>query len=105
MLKQKGCCQMYFPQKQPQEVFCKKAVLENFAKFTGKHLYQTIFFNKLADRRPEACNSIKKRIWHRCFPVNFVKLLRTLFSLEKLWWLLLCGSHACMHIWNNDRSS
>ena len=22
------------------EVFCKKGVLENFAKFTGKHLYQ-----------------------------------------------------------------
>ena len=30
--------------------------------------------------RPEACNVIKKRIWHRCFPVNFAKLLRTPFS-------------------------
>ena len=26
------------------EVFCKKGVLENFAKFTGKHLYQRLFF-------------------------------------------------------------
>ena len=25
-------------QKQPPEVFCKKSVLRNFAKFTGKHL-------------------------------------------------------------------
>ena len=25
------------------EVFCKKAVLKNFAKFTGKHLRQSIF--------------------------------------------------------------
>ena len=26
----------------------KKGVLENFTKFTGKHLYQTLFFNKVA---------------------------------------------------------
>ena len=28
------------------EVFCKKAVLRNFAKFTGKHLCQGLFFSK-----------------------------------------------------------
>ena len=28
------------------EVFCKKGVLINFAKFTGKHLRQSLFFNK-----------------------------------------------------------
>ena len=28
------------------EVFCKKGVLRNFAKFTGKHLCQRLFFNK-----------------------------------------------------------
>ena len=27
-------------------LFCKKAVLENFAKLTGKHLCQGLFFNK-----------------------------------------------------------
>ena len=27
-----------------QEVFCKKGVLKNFAKFTGKHLCQSLFF-------------------------------------------------------------
>ena len=27
------------------EVFCKKIVLRNFAKFTGKHLCQSLFFN------------------------------------------------------------
>ena len=31
-------------QKQPPEVFCKKDVLRNLAKFTGKHLYQGLFF-------------------------------------------------------------
>ena len=29
------------------EVFCKKD-LENFTKFTGKHLCQSLFFNKVA---------------------------------------------------------
>ena len=28
------------------KVFCKKGVLRNFTKFTGKHLCQSIFFNK-----------------------------------------------------------
>ena len=30
------------------EVFCKKGVLRNFAKFTEKHLCQSLFFNKVA---------------------------------------------------------
>ena len=51
----------------------KKGVLRNFAKFTGKHQCQSLFFNK------GCCNFIKKRLWRRCFPGNFVKFLRTLF--------------------------
>ena len=34
------------------EVFCKKGVLRNFAKFTGKHLLQSLFFDKDAGLRP-----------------------------------------------------
>ena len=34
------------------EVFCKKGVLRIFTKFTGKHLRQKIFFNKVAGLRP-----------------------------------------------------
>ena len=30
------------------EVFCKKDVLRRFTKFTGKHLRQSLFFNKVA---------------------------------------------------------
>ena len=29
------------------------------------------------------------RLWHKCFPMNFVKFLRTPFLTEHLWWLLL----------------
>ena len=32
---------------------------------------------------------LKKRLWHRCLPVNFAKFLRTTFFIEHLWWLLL----------------
>ena len=31
------------------EKFCKKGTLRNFAKFTEKHLCQSLFFNKVAD--------------------------------------------------------
>ena len=30
------------------EVSCKTIVVRNFAKFTGKHLFQSLFFNKIA---------------------------------------------------------
>ena len=32
---------------------------------------------------------LEKRPWHRCFPVNFAKFLRTPFFTEHLWWVLL----------------
>ena len=35
-------------QKQPSEVFYKKGALKNFAKFTGKRLCQSLFFDKVA---------------------------------------------------------
>ena len=69
------------------EVFCKNDVLRNFAKFTGKHLFQILFFDKIAGLRPATL--LKKKLWHRCFPVNFVKFLRTPFLREHLRWLLL----------------
>ena len=54
-----------------------KGVLRNFTKFTGKHLCQSLFFNKVAGLRPATL--LKKRLWHKCFPVNFAKFLRTHF--------------------------
>ena len=29
------------------EVFCEKGALKNFTKFTGKHMWQSLFFNKV----------------------------------------------------------
>ena len=78
---------MYIIQKQPPEVFCEKGVPTNLTKFTGKHLCQSLFFNKVPGSRPATL--LKKRIWHWCFPVNFAKFLRTPFLTEHLRWLLL----------------
>ena len=36
---------------QAPEVFCQKGVLKYFAKFTGKHQCQSLFFNKVAGLR------------------------------------------------------
>ena len=58
------------------ELFCKKGVLRNFAKFTGKQLCQSLFLNKATGLRPATLS--KRRLWHRYFPVNFVKFLRAL---------------------------
>ena len=44
-------------------------------------------FNKVAGLK--TYNFIKKRLWHRCFPVNIANLLRTAFFIGHLWWLLL----------------
>ena len=51
------------------------------------HLCQGLFFNKVEGLRPAAL--LKKKLWHRCFPVNFAKFLRTPFLTEHLRWLLL----------------
>ena len=62
-------------------------VLRNFAKLTGKHLCQGLFFNKVAGLRPAIL--FKKRLWHRCFPLNFAKIFKNTFFTEHLRWLLL----------------
>ena len=83
----------------------KKAALKNFPKFTGKHLRQSLFFNKVAGFRPATLFKkrlwlailLKIRLWHRCFPVNFVKFLRTHFLQNPSGWLLsvVINNRAC----------
>ena len=73
-----------------QSCSAKKGILGNFEKFTGNHLCQRHFFNKVAGLRR--------------FPVNFVKFLRTTVFTEHLRWLLLRRviSH---HFSSKDRDS
>ena len=52
-------------------------MLLEISQFTGKHLCQSLFFNNVV-----GLSLLKKRVWHRCFPVNFVKFLTTTFIIE-----------------------
>ena len=54
------------------EVFCKKGILKNFAKFTGKQLCQSSF-------RLRHVTLFKKRHWHRCFRENSAKFFKNIF--------------------------
>ena len=65
----------WFAQKQPPEVFCKKGVIRNFKNSQ----------ENTSDR------ILKKRLWHRCFPMNFAKSLRTPFLQNASRRLLLIG--------------
>ena len=58
------------------EEFCKKGVLKNFAKFTGKHLCQSK-------------NLVKKETLTQVFSCEFFKVFKNTFFIEHLWWLLL----------------
>ena len=44
----------------PMEVFCKKGVLRNFEKFTGKYMSQRLFFNEVAALEPATL--LKKKL-------------------------------------------
>ena len=50
----------------------RKGVVRNFTKFKGKHLFHSLFFNKVAGLR--SATLLKKRLYHRC---------------SHLWWLFL----------------
>ena len=62
------------------EVFCKKVFLEISQNSQESTCARASFFCSLMP-----ATLLKKRIWHRCFPVNFVKFLTTTFYIEYLW--------------------
>ena len=59
-------------------VFYKKGGIKNFANFTGKHLCQSLFFNKL--QAEAACNFIKKENLTQMFPCEFCEISMKIFS-------------------------
>ena len=118
-------------QKQPPEVFYKKGVLKNFAKFTGKHLCQSLFFNKVAGLRNFA-KFTGKHLCQRLFARNetlaqvlscefcevfknnsFTKHLRTdasvkLISIHQLFDHFYSCTHVTyksMFVWQNGATS
>ena len=68
---------------------CKKVFLE-VSKIHRKRPVPESLFNKVASLRPATL--LKKRLWHRCFPVTFVKFLTTPFLQNTSGRLLLQNS-------------
>ena len=58
------------------KVFCKKGVLKNFTKFTGKHLCQSLFFNKVAGLRPA---TLLKKTLAQVFSCDFCEISKNTF--------------------------
>ena len=86
----------------------KKGVLKSFANFTRKHLCWSLF-SKVAGLK--ACEFIKRRLQHRCFPMKFTKFLRTpilkticgrlLLDLEKKVSVLITTARSTSAIFQN----
>ena len=65
-------------------MFCKKDVLRNFAKFSGKHQCQSLFFNEVTDLRVrcgtgdflEFCEISKNTFSYRTPPVAAFDVFR-----------------------------
>ena len=89
------------------EYFTK--ILKDLAKFSGQPVFleavtrrcsvKMVFLEILQNSQENTCagvsfliklraRGLRKRLWHRCFPVNFAKFLRTPLIIEQLWWLL-----------------
>ena len=62
----------------------RKGVLRNLAKFTRKHLRQSLFFNKFACLRPKACNFIEKEILPQVLSCEFCQISKNTFFTEPL---------------------
>ena len=78
-------------QQQPPEVLCKKRCSQKFHNIHSKTPAPDLFFNKVAGLGLKLY--LKKRLWHRRFPVNFAKFLRTPF-LQNTFGQLLQNAHA-----------
>ena len=84
----KNALTKHFPKMQPfANVLQQNRCSYKFSDIHKKMSVLESLFSKVTDLM--ACNFIKKRPQHRCFPVNITKCLRIAFFLEYLQWLLL----------------
>ena len=73
------------------EVFCKKGVLRNFGKFTGKHLCQSLFLVKLHKtmERVFSCE------FYEIFKVNFLQETPAAAASDIGMWQALYAEKMC----------
>ena len=69
------------------ELYCNIRTYSLNQNTSGSSLSRGVLAKLVAGIRPGTL--LKKRLLHSCFPVSFVKFLRTPpFYIEHLWWLL-----------------
>ena len=54
-------------------------------RFSVKKVFLEISQNSQENLGLRAATLLRKRLYHMCFPVNFLKFVRTLFFTEHLW--------------------
>ena len=84
-----------------------RKVLRNFAKFTGKHLCHSLFFNKAAGQRPA---TLLEKTLLQVFSCKFYEISKNTFFKEHLWATdsaLNKGTswNESFHWWNSTKSS
>ena len=83
------------------DVFCRKDILRNFAKFTT--LFARVsFFNRVAGA---ACTFFKKGTLAQLFFCEFCKISKNTFFTEHRRWLLLNTTRLFMFFWFYQDSS
>ena len=79
-------------------MFYKIGILKNFAKFTWKHLWRSLFLQAWVTgcnwdlQQAEACIFIKKEIPAHMFSCDFCEIFKSNFFYRNFRWLLLCVS-------------
>ena len=74
-------------------MFFKKGVLKNFAKFTGKHLCQSLFFIKVAGMKPATL--FKKETLAQVFSCEFCEIFKNKIFKNNCF----CNSCIMFEIW------
>ena len=87
---------LYNSQKQPLEEFYEKRCCLEFHKIHRKVPVPEPHFQQSCGS--QACNFFKKRLWHKSFPVNFVKFLGTPFLQNNSGRLLLTSRSSRLQI-------
>ena len=77
------CCSFRTNYRSSHHRAYEKRCSQKFHKIHRKTLVPEPLFNKIADLSPATL--LKKKLWHRCFPVNFAKFPRTPFLQNTLW--------------------
>ena len=68
-------------------LYMRRGFLKKTLVRTAEHFSSGCFCLWISEAAPATL--LKKRLWHRCFPVNFAKFRRTSFSQNTSGWLVL----------------